>query len=541
MEHVSKKLRIVSLCTVLSRVLGLIRDAVLAATFGAGPVLDAFTLAFRIPNLARALLGEGAIATAFLPALVGEIEHNGRAAASRLISALFLALGAILCGLVLIAQVGLWALGWTQELGPEAELLRQLTALLLPYVILICLAAQVSAVLHASGEFLWPALIPVVLNLVWLVSLWWIVPRWSDPTAQVVAMSVCIVAAGVMQLAFPLPAMLRLGYRPAADWRLAAPQVRTIFAHAAPVLVGLSITQFNAFFDSAVAWTLARPEAAPDSIDWLGGVAYPLTAGTASALYFAQRLYQFPLGVFGVALGTVLYPLLSSHAQRGDWLQLRGDLSLGLRLVAAIGLPASAGLILLAEPIASACFEYGRFSTADTRQTARMIAIYGSAVWAYCGLLIVQRGFYALGDRLTPLYVGLGALGMNVILNLTLVWPLGGTGLAVATAAAAMMQCVVTGWLLDRRLGGIELAPLCATIGKSLAATLAMVAVGQSVLMLFAGSEGLSGRGLRIAAPMLASMAVYFAVAALLRLREPWDLIRLSRRGELRVEIATDE
>jgi putative peptidoglycan lipid II flippase len=531
LERVWKNLRIVSLCTVLSRVLGLVRDAAMAATFGNGPVLDAFSLAFRIPNLGRALLGEGAIATAFLPALVAEVERDGTAGASRFVSALLVTLTALLCALVGIAELALWGLGGVIPLSAEAVLLRDLTALLMPYVIFICLAAQVATVLHASGRFLWPALIPVVLNLVWLAGLWGIVPLWSEPGAKVRVMSACLVIGGAAQLLFPLPALWSLGYRPVADWRRALPEVRAIFGQAAPVLIGLSITQVNVFFDSAVAWTLARPEAGPDAIAWLGGAPYPLTSGTASALYFGQRLYQFPLGVFGVALGTVLYPLFAAHAQRGDWTQLRADFSLGVRLVVAIGLPASAGLVLLAEPLAAGCFEYGRFDAADTRQTAQMIAAYGLGVWAYCGLLIVNRAFYALGDRRTPLNVGFAAVGLNVALSLMLIWPFAGVGLAIATSLVAMTQCLASGWLLTRRLGGIDRREVSVVVGKAVLATLCMGLAGYGVLAALQAAPGLGGRALRILVPLVVSLATYFAAAALLKFREPWDLVRTSKRA----------
>jgi putative peptidoglycan lipid II flippase len=530
LEHVSRNLRVVSLCTVLSRVLGLVRDSALAASFGTGPILDAFTLAFRIPNLARALLGEGAVATAFLPVLVAEIEHSGREAASRLISALFLTLAVLLCGLIGVTELALWWLGSVTTLSPEAELLRRLTAVLLPYVVLICLAAQVSTVLHASQQFLWPALIPVVLNLAWLLSLWCVVPWWTDPVAQVTAMSVCVLIAGGLQLAFPLPAVWRLGYRPRSDWRSALPRVGEIFRHVAPVVLGLSITHLNVLLDSAIAWGLSQPTSGPNAIAWLGGTPYPLAAGATSALYLGQRMYQFPVGVFGVALGTVLYPLFSAHAQRGDWPQLRADFALGLRLVAAIGLPASAGLVLLAEPIATGFFQYGRFDAADTAQTAPIIAAYGLGVWAYCGLLIVQRGFYALGDRITPLQVGLVAVLLNVALNLTLIWWLGGVGLAASTALVSMLQCVATGWLLQRRLGGLDLKSVGLTVGKALGATVLMYAAGRFTLAALSLGDGLGGRGMRILVPLAVSLGVYFAVAAVVRLREPWELVRLTRR-----------
>jgi putative peptidoglycan lipid II flippase len=532
LEHVSRNLRIVSVCTAISRVLGMVRDAVMAATFGAGPVLDAFALAFRIPNLARSILGEGAVATAFLPVLVAELNEGGKPAASRLTSALLATLAAGMGVFVLIAELVLWWWGSAWTLGPEAELLQRLLVILAPYLILVCLTAQVSTLLHASGEFLWPALIPIGLNVVWLLSLWGMVPWWSDPATQVQVMAACVVAAGGLQFLLPLSAVWRLGYRPMGDWRRSMSRVGEILHNVWPVLLGLSITQLNTAFDSLVAWGLAKPVAGADAIAWLGGVPYPLTSGTSSALYFAQRLYQFPLGVFGVALGTVLYPLLSAHAQRGDWAQLRSDYALGLRLVAAIGLPASAGLMLLAEPLAAGCFRYGKFDAEATRQTAQMIAAYGVGVWAYCALLIVHRGYYALGDRLTPLYVGFGAFGVNTVLNLTSIWWLGGVGLALSTAVTAMLQCAMAGWLLQRRLGGVEWTSCRAAIVKTLFATALMYAAGDVVLASLPDGQGLADRAVRVVAPLTVSLLVFFAVAALIRLQEPWELIRRSRRTE---------
>jgi len=536
-EHVSRNLRIVSLCTVVSRVLGMVRDAAMAATFGAGPVLDAFALAFRVPNVARSLFGEGAVATAFLPAVVAELQAGGTKAASRLTSALLVTMVGAMSGLVVIAELALWWWGTTYALGPEAELLRRLLAILAPYLILICLAAQVSTLLHASGEFLWPALIPIVLNLTWLVSLWCVVPWWTCPTSQIEVMSACVVVAGVMQLVFPLPSLWRKGYRPAHDWRQSLPEIGRVSRQVLPVLLGLSITLVNASFDSLVAWGLSKPVAGPDAIAWLGGVPYPLNSGTSAALYFAQRLYQFPLGVFGVALGTVLYPLLSAHAQRGDWPQMRSDCALGVRLVAAIGIPASAGLMLLAEPLAMVCFRYGKFDDAAARQTAQMIAAYGAGVWAYCGLLIVQRGFYALGDRVTPLRVGFCSFVLNVVLNVTSIWFLGGVGLATATATSAMFQCVVTGWLLERRIGGIDWSSCGTAVLKTLLATAVMVIAGWIALTALPADSSLPGRVVRVVMPLGVALIVFIAVAAAIGLREPWELIRLSRRRKRMTDI----
>ncbi len=523
MNGVTRNLRLVSLLTVASRVLGLVRDMALASRFGNGPILDAFSVAFRLPNLARALLGEGALTTAFLPAFVGTLHRDGLAAAQRLAAAVFLTLAAALVVLVGLIELLLFGLGTLVPLSEEATLLVRLMSLLMPYVVFICLAAQLNAILQAIGRFFWPALVPIVLNTLWLIALWTIVPRWELPTAQIAVMCVCIVAAGAVQLMVPAGPLWLLGYRCRPQFREAWPQVRLILKQMVPVLAGLSVTQLNNVFDSLMTWTFAAPEHGSDAILWWPGVRYPLEAGTASALYLGQRLYQFPLGVFGVALGTVLFPIFSAHAQRNDFAALRQDLSLGVRLVLAIGIPASAGLILIAVPLTRLCFERGAFDADDVRQTAAMIAAYGSGVWAYCGLLIVQRAFYAMGDRRTPLSFGMLALLLNVTLNLTLIWSIGGIGVALSTSIVAAWQFFVTGWALSRRLGGLEWAEVGSTLARVILATGVMTLAALGVAWFLPALT--TSRLATVAFPLAAALAAYFTTAALIGLHEPIDLI----------------
>lgn len=508
----------------LSRVFGLIRDMAMASRFGNGPVLDAFTVAFRIPNMARAWLGEGALTTAFLPAFVAELQQAGIAAASRLAAAVSVVLGIALCGMVLVAEIVLWGIGHFFSLSAEAELLRQLTAILLPYVIFICLAAQWNAVLHAHGRFFWPALVPVVLNLVWLASLWGIVPRVHGAAAQMVVMSACVVVAGAAQLLFPLPLSWRMGYRLRTDLTAALPQVKTILLQMLPVLAGLSVTQFNTVVDSLLAWGFSRPEAGAAEISWWPGVNYPLSPGTASALYLGQRLYQFPLGVFGVALGTVLFPVFTTHAQRKDWPALRHDFALGLRLVGAIGIPASAGLMLISRPLASLCFERGAFDAADAAQTADMIAAYGCGVWAYCGLLIAQRAFYSMNDRMSPLRLSMIAAIVDLVLNLTLMWWLGGVGMAFTTALVAAGQCIATSWLFAKKLGEFDWKPVCFSLAKTVIATLVMsVAAGVAYFAMEPSPH--FGQLIPTGTAVFVAVIIYFGVSAMLGSPEPWEIV----------------
>lgn len=532
LKNVSRNLRLVSLCTFISRIFGLLRDQAMGTLFGAGPVLDTFTVAFRLPNLARVLLGEGALTTAFLPIFVEELNERGRESAARVTWAVFVSLAAVLCGLVIVVELGLGALATFVELSAETRLLCQLTAMLLPYVILICLAAQLGAVLNALGRFMWPALVPVVLNVVWLAALWWVIPiYWSDPIEQVQATSVFVVAAGALQLAFLLPVVWRCGFGYRSDWRSAVGVVGRVARVMMPVVVGLSITQLNGVLDSFVAWGFARPEGAGPTMPLPGSPEYPLHAGTATALYLGQRLYQFPLGVFGVALGTVLFPLFTQHAQRGEFDKLRGDLSLGIRLVLAIGLPASAGLMLVAHPLATLFFQYGKFDAAAATMTGDMILCYGSGVWAYCALLILQRGFYAIGDRLTPMYVGLLAMLTNVFLNLTLIWPLGGRGLALSTALVAAIQCAVTCLLLQKKVGQLLWKEVAWTAVRTLVAVALMSVVCLLLTFPAAADDGLKLRGLKLLVPLVAGGLTFLGMAWLLRLKEPWSV--LFARGQI--------
>ena len=518
-------LRIVSLCTLLSRVLGLVRDVGMAMLFGNGAVMDAFSVAFRIPNLARRFFGEGALTAAFLPVFVGEIENNGKASAWKVGSAVLVLLGLSLCLFVLLAELALWAYAACMPLSDEAALLIRLTAIMLPYLILICLSAQISAMLHALGHFTWPALVPVFLNVIWIAGIWWIAPRFETPAAQVTAVSGCILFAGVFQMVAPWPALRRLGFRYDPRWREAKTKVKEIIAAMLPVLLGLSITQLNALADSLIAWGFSAPESASAA----ELAKYPMASGTASALYLGQRMYQFPLGVFGVALGTVMFPLLSRHAQRGDVLELKRDFILGLKLVIGIGLPASVGLVILAEPLTELLFHRGAFDAQDAAQTSRMICSYGIGVWAYSALLIVHRGFYAMGDRSTPLKVGILAVVFNLILSFSLIWPLGGQGLALATAFTAMLQLAGVTWAFEWRVGRLDWRSLWETVFKSAIASCLMgLACWQTHLML--SQSALSSRLINAAAPIGVSLIVYFTAAKLLNLNELALLIRRGKR-----------
>lgn len=512
-------LRVVSACTLASRVLGLVRDVGMASLFGAGPVMDAFSVAFRIPNLFRRLFGEGALTAAFLPIFVRETNQSGPAAGWKLATAVLSVLTVVLCGLTLVGELILGAVAWFVPLGPEARLLVGLTAAMLPYVILICLAAQLSAMLNALDSFAWPALVPVLMNLIWIGGMVFVAPRFADLTAQAYVVAACILLAGVFQVVAQWPVLRACGCRLDFDWAWAKSRVGEVTVAMIPVVLGLTVAQVNTLADSLVAWGLSPGANDPATIPRLG-VAWPISPGAASALYFGQRLYQFPLGVFGVALSTVMFPLFARHAEAGRLDKLRNDLTLGLRLVFVVGFPASAGLMLLSEPITALFFRHGAFDAAALRQTASVVSAYACAVWAWCGLLIVTRASYAAGDRRTPLRLSIAAVVVNLVLLAMLVWPFGGTGLALGTSLTAILQFLAATWLLQDCTGRLDWKQLAQSMLKCATATIVMTLAGSGTLSLLPTGDNFTRALVRVSVPILSAVATYALMVRLLRIDE---------------------
>ena len=259
-----------------------------------------------------------------------------------------------------------------------------------------------------------------------------------------------------------------------------------------------------------------------------GAPLYPLAEGATSALYFGERLYHFPLGVFGVALGTVLFPRFARHAARGEVDELRSDLSLGLRLILTVGLPAGAGLGLIANPLTEAIYARGEFSVRDAHRTAAMISAYSWGVWAYCAIPVLFRGFYAVGERTAPLIVGLATLAVDLVLNLLLIWPLGERGLAWSTSLSSVVQVTILLALLQQRFGRFDWRTIAITALRSGIATVVMALVCLAILSSLAALHAAAAVRILFAVP--AAIAAYYGCARFLRLEEVDDLIGFRRR-----------
>ena len=373
-----------SLGTLASRVLGVVRESAAAGLLGLSKdgIMDAYVVAFRIPNLFRRLFGEGAMTASYLPVFTADLERDRRSA-WRLASAAAVLLAATLVLLTLAAE-GICGLLWLiYGDSPGMRLSLGLTATMLPYTVFICLAALAAATLQSLGEFRLPALVPSVLNICWLVGAWFIAPRiTADRQGQAYIMAGCVLVGGVLQLLVQLPALRRLGFRFDFDYRESRRSLGRILRTMAPTTLGLAVTQINTLSDSLIARGFAAAPGGPTTIGWLGGVAYPLKQGAAAAVWYGERVYQFPLGLLGIAVATVIFPLLSRHAAQGQLGRVGSDLTLGLRLVLFGGVPAAAGLFLLAEPFARLLFERQNFTSADTSRAAAMIAAFAVGVWA---------------------------------------------------------------------------------------------------------------------------------------------------------------
>jgi putative peptidoglycan lipid II flippase len=524
-----------SLGTLASRLLGLARDVVTAALLGLGHggVMDALVVAFRLPNLSRRILGEGALAASVLPVFSAEHQRDPRDA-WRLMSVLLALVAAGLTGLLLVGEA-ICALGWWLA-GEGGSHVFGLTAVMLPYMVFVCLAAQVSMALQAMLRFRLPAFAPVLLNVCWLLGAWFVAPCFSgNPAAQAYVIAAAVVLSGVLQLAVQLPALWRAGFRFDFDWRAAAPAVRQVGRAMLPITLGLAVTQLNTLVDTLIAVGLAAEPGGRQTIAWLGdAVGYPMQQGAAAAIYFGERFYQLPVGVLGLAIATVIYPLLSRHAARGDRERVGADLTLGLRLVWFTALPAGIGIVLLATPLTRLLFERGAFTSDDARRASAMIACYAGAAWAYCALPVLARGYYALGNRTTPARIGAAAVGLNLTLSLALVWPLAERGLAVSTAAAASVQAVLLAAVFSRAGSRLAWRELTVTLGKGAIATAAM-ALAVIVCGRFAPGPDPSRlqQALQLAFAILTGAAVYLAAARLLGMQE---LAWLLRRGDSRID-----
>ena len=524
-SRLARSAGLISVATMASRLLGVARETVLAATFGASSQMDAFNVAFRVPNLLRDLFAEGAMTAAFVPTFTRALAQRGTEQAWRLgnlvINALLLVTGAlVLAGIAFAGPI-------TEALAPEfaripgkLELTADLTRVMLPFLSLVAVAVAAMGMLNALHRFFIPSLSPAMFNIATIACALWLAPLMPRVGQEpIMAIAIGTVLGGLGQIVLQWPLLRREGFRyqPIVSFR--DPELREVLKLMVPGAIGLGAVQINVLVNTYLASSQE-----PGAVSWLG---------------YAFRLMYLPIGLFGVSIATASLPDISRHAVSSDFAAIRDAVSRGLRMILMLNLPATLGLIVLAEPIVSLLYERRRFGPSDTLATAAALMFYAPGLLGYSAVKIASPTFYSLRDSRTPVIVSVLSVAVNLGLNLTFVRTgLGYAGLALGTALAALFNAGMLLWLLRGRIGGLDERRVATAALKIGAASLLMAAGARAVwewlVQAFPGGGELP-RMIRVFSSIGVGLIVLAAAARLLRIEEFDELtLRLLRRGRRR-------
>ncbi len=431
---------IVSAMTMLSRVLGLVRDMVLLTVFGAGKDFDTFVVAFRIPNFFRRLFAEGAFSQAFIPVLTEYKTQRLHAEVQILISRVFGCLLTVMSLLTLLAMIAAPAIIYAYAPGfhndaAKFDLAVDMFRLTIPYLLFMSLTAFASSILNSYGSFSTPAFAPVLLNIAMIAGAWWLSPHMAEP---IMALGWAVVVAGILQLAIQIPELWRkkLLIPPKVDFKHEG--VERILKLMLPALFGVSVTQINLLLNTI--WASFMQD------------------GSVSWLYSAERMTELPLGLIGVAIGTVILPSLSARKAEQDQEKFKGMMDWAARVIVLVGVPASIALFMLSTPIIQALFQRGAFDLRDTEMTAMALQCMSGGVLAFMLIKVFAPGFYAIQDTKTPVRVGFMAVAANAILNIVFIgffklidWQAEHMALAIASSGSALVNAGMLYYYLHRR------------------------------------------------------------------------------------------
>lgn len=477
-EKVTKAAGVVGSATLLSRIFGLIRDIVLAWFFGAGLLSDAFFVAFRIPNLLRRLFAEGSLSIAFIPVFTECLSNQGREeafkmarSAIRLLSVL-LAIIAVVGILIAPLIIRVIAPGFSDS--PEQFLITvTLTRIMFPYILLISLVALSMGILNVLGHFAAPALAPVLLNIAIICSVFIISPHMADP---VTGLAIGVLIGGFLQLALQIPFLIKKGFYFWQKAKLYHPGLKKIGILMLPAVFGAAVYQINILVDTFLASLLAK--------------------GSISYLYYADRIVQFPLGIFAIATATAVLPSLSRQAAEKDLPAFRNTFSYAIKLVFFIIIPSMVGLIILRQPIVALLFKRGAFDAETTRLTAYALLYYATGLWAFSAVRIVVNAFYALQDTKTPVRMAMISVIAKIVFSVILMQWLAHGGLALSTSLASMLNFGLLIWALRKKLGVLGSKGITASICKTAICSLVMGAMVWAVARFIIPSEGATLAGL---------------------------------------------
>ena len=509
-EHFFGAARVVAGLTMLSRVLGLLRDMVIVPL--GGPVLaDAFWTAFRVPNLFRRLFGEGALSAAFVPVFTESAERDGWDRARVVLAnaagllAVFLAALVVVIELGLLAAWGIWGDDWARTK------LFEYAAVMLPFMVTVCLLALGSAALNCRGHFAYPAFAPILLNIGLIAAAWWVAPALGrTDEGQFLVIAVALSVTGVVQLVGVIWLLRRYSLLAAPKLTPLLPEIKRTIALMGPMLIPLSVLQFSAFADTIITLALTGP-------------GLPLQPGVVRCHYAAGRLYQLPMGVLAISIATVVFPLFSRYASRNDTTGLRNAVNRALRLCLFLGIPAGVALIILAEPVVEMIFQRKNFTAFDTARSALILRMYCLGMGAYFCNHILLRAFFARKDTRVPLLLAcvLAVVNMGLVIG-GMFTPLKSGAIGAATAATSTLNAAVLVFVFRRRLGGIGGRRLLVSALRTAGACAAMAAAIWAVLYFAAPAE--SWKIILFCVP--AGAAAFLVSAAALRCPELTELLK---------------
>jgi len=498
--------------TLISRILGFIRDMIIAWFFGAGLLSDAFFVAFRLPNLFRRLFGEGSLTVAFIPVFSEHISKYGKEeafllakSAVRMLSVI-LAITAIIGIITAPGIVQIMAPGFT---GAKFSTTVTLTRIMFPYIFFICLVALSMGILNVLGHFAAPALAPVLLNLSIIAAVLFISPALSEP---VIGLAFGVIIGGILQLLLQLPFLIQKGFY---FWQKAGiyhPGLKKIGKMMLPAVFGAAVYQINMLISTLLASFLAE--------------------GSVSYLYYADRLVQFPLGIFAISMSVAILPSLSRQAESRDMHALTDTFSYAIKLIFFITIPAMTGLIVLRQPIVALLFERGAFDPVSTRLTADALLYFSLGLWAFSAVRIVVSTFYALQDTKTPVKIASISVFANIVLCLALMKPLAHAGLALAASLSSMTNFILLILALRNKLGALGGKKIIESIAKSVVCSLVMGFVLQGFICLcdIADTSCIFDRLWVVSAGVFIGISVYVLTAYISKSRELIDIMKIVKK-----------
>lgn len=503
---------IVSLSTFGSRVLGLLRDILMFAMLGAGPITSAFVFAFTLPNLFRRLLGEGALTSALVPVFSEELENGGKPRALGFLNQVMTLTGLVLIGLTLAGVLVLLCLWMIPDLETRFHMGALLGMVLMPYMLLVCLAAVMGAALNVLKRFAIHALTAVWLNLAMIIALGvfgWLLADTQEQ--RVWYLCAGVLAGGILQVIIPVMALRQEGWRASLDFRR-SPAVNELIRVVLPAIAGAAIFQVNI----VVSRTLAL---------WLNEEA-------VSVLYLANRLVELPLGMFAVAVTTVIFPRMAQEVARGNMEALARAYEEGLRLIFAITIPAALGLALLREPILTLLFEWGLFDAQDADYTANVLLVFAIGLPFYSFATFATRGFHSLKDTRTPVKVAWLVFLVNLVLSLALMWEFGTVGLATANVVSVIVQSLLLHYLLGWKEHAFVEITLRLPMLKMLGSSVVMSGVCYGGLLLLRGVDlpEKAHAALSVCGLVPLSILVYFGVLWALRFEQREEVLAIVKR-----------